>query len=126
MGKRTLAALGLVVGLGSFGAPAAATTRAISGVGSVTVVRTQDVPPSYILATVELTNGSTHDFIPAISRFFLTTTGNSRFQGTDSGSTAFIGVANSRKVLKAGETRTYTVGFAVADPVVAGTVSYEP
>jgi hypothetical protein len=126
MGKRTLAALGLIAALGSFGAPAAAATHAITGVGSVSVVRTQDVPPSYILATVELTNGTTHDFIPAISRFFLTTTQNDRFQGTDSGSTTFLGVSNSVKMLKQGEKRTYTIGFLVPNPVVAGTVSYEP
>jgi predicted RNA binding protein YcfA (HicA-like mRNA interferase family) len=35
-------------------------------------------------------------------------------------------VSNSHRTLKQGDKRIYTVGFRSADPVVAGTISYEP
>ena len=46
--------------------------------------------------------------------------------GTDSGSSVFVGVSNSHRMLKQGDMRDYTVGFRTADPVITGTISYEP
>jgi len=81
---------------------------------------------TYVLANVELTNGTAHDFTPSVSRFFLTGLQNQRYQGTDSGSSVFAGVSNSQRPLKQGDKRRYTVGFRSPDPVITGTVSYEP
>lgn len=79
-----------------------------------------------VLATVELTNGSERDFTPDVSRFFLTSGNGERYQATDSGSSAFVGVSNSHRVLKAGDKRTYVVGFRSGDAVITGTIGYEP
>jgi hypothetical protein len=38
----------------------------------------------------------------------------------------FVGVSNSHRMLKQGDMRDYTVGFRTADPVITGTISYEP
>ena len=81
---------------------------------------------TYVLAKVELTNSTPRDFTPDVRRFFLTSAQSRRYQGTDSGSSVFVGVSNSHRLLKQGETRDYTVGFPTADPVITGTVSYEP
>jgi hypothetical protein len=111
---------------------------AISGIGDVEVRTVRVVPSSdsgpglaagsvaYVIATVALTNGSAHDIVPAIDRFFLTAPRNVRYQGADSGSSALVGVSNPHTMLKHGDTRDYTVGFRTTEPVVAGTISYEP
>jgi hypothetical protein len=135
MWKRALLALALVAG--ACGAPALA-TPSIAGVGDVRVLTVRFIPTpdagaglasgglTYVLATVVLTNGTAHDFTPSVSRFFLTGPQNQRYQGTDSGASVFAGVSNSHRVLKQGDKRDYTVGFRSPDPVIAGTVSYEP
>jgi hypothetical protein len=111
---------------------------AIAGVGDVRVLAVRLVPTgetgpglaganaTYVVATVALTNGSTHDMTPAIERFIYTSARNERYAGTDSGSAAFVGVSNSHQMLKHGEKRDYTVGFRTTDAVAAGTISYEP
>jgi hypothetical protein len=136
MWKHAFSALALALAVGACSAPALA--AAIGGVGDVSVLSTRIVPVAaggpgfpanggkYVLAKVALRNGSTRDFIPAISRFFLTSDQGERFQGTDSGSSVFVGVSNSHRLLKAGDTRDYTVGFRTPDPIVNGTISYEP
>ena len=138
MGNRSIAALALALAFGALTAPVVAATRPITGVGSVDVVAATYVPsgeasPSfsaaaltYILVTAELTNTSTHPFTPSIARFFLTDHLNERFAATDTGSSVFVGVSNSRKPLQPGEKRKYTIGFRVNDPAVTGAVSYEP
>jgi hypothetical protein len=136
MFKRALLALALVVG--TCGAPALS-TPSVAGVGDVRVLTVRYIPSpdagttglasgglTYVLADVELTNGTPRDFTPSISRFFLTGTQNQRYQGTDSGSSVFAGISNSHRMLKQGDKRLYTVGFRSPDPVIAGTVSYEP
>lgn len=111
---------------------------AITGVGDVSVRAVRFVPAAsggpgaaasgstIVLADVELTNASTHRFTPEVSRFFLTTDDGERYQGTASGSSVFIGIANSRRALPPGSGAAYTVGFRTADPVAAGAISYEP
>jgi hypothetical protein len=130
-------ALVLVLMVGACMQPAFA-APAITGVGAVAVRAVRFVPaaaggpgtsPSgstIVLADVELTNASTRAFTPDVSRFFLTTDDGERYQGTASGSTAFIGVANAHRLLQPGSGAAYTVGFRTADPVAAGTISYEP
>jgi hypothetical protein len=117
---------------------ALAAAASIAGVGDVAVRAVRFVPGAaggpgtapaggtLVLATLALTNDSARAYTPAIGRFILTADDGERYQGNDSGSSAFIGVANSHAPLKAGETRTYTVGFRTADPVVTGTIGYEP
>ena len=124
MFKRALLALALVVG--ASWAPALA-TPSVTGVGDVRVLTVRFIPSpdagaglasgglTYVLANVELTNGTAHDFTPS-----------ERYQGTDSGSSALIGVSNAHRPLKQGDKRRYTVGFRSPDPVITGTVSYEP
>jgi hypothetical protein len=56
----------------------------------------------------------------------LTAAPNQRYQGLDSGSSAFAGVSNANRTLKPGDKRLYTVGFRTPDPVITGTISYEP
>jgi hypothetical protein len=124
MWKRMLVVPALALAIGLCKAPALA-TEAIAGVGDVRVLTVRFVP-AYVLATVELTNDSAHDFTPDIGRFILTAPRNERYIASDSGSSVFVGVSNAHRMLKQGATRTYTVGFRVADPVIAGTVSYEP
>ena len=111
---------------------------AIAGVGDVRVLAVRLVPSAdtspglagggvtYVIASVALTNGTAHDMTPAIERFVLTGARNDRYAGTDSGSAALVGVSNPHQMLKHGEKRDYTVGFRTTDPVVAGTISYEP
>ncbi len=137
MWKRTLLALALALAAGSCRAPALG-AASIAGTGDVRVLAVRFVPGTdagpglaagsltYVLANVELTNDTSRDFTPDVSRFFLTSAQNRRYQGTDRGSSAFVGVSNSRRRLKQGDKRSYTVGFRTADPVIAGTVSYEP
>jgi hypothetical protein len=138
MWKRTLLALVLAFAAGTNRAPAA---PSIAGIGDVNVLAVRFVPTgdsgpglapgsvTYVVARLELTNATTHDFTPDISRFFLTGASGARsdrYQGTDSGSSVFVGVSNSHRTLKQGDKRLYTVGFRSTDPVIAGTVSYEP
>ena len=141
MWKRTLLVLVLALAVGVCRAPALAASS-IAGIGDVRVLGVRFVPSTdngpglssgsltYVIARVELTNDTPHDFTPDISRFFLTaslTAGrNQRYQGIDTGATALVGVSNARRPLKQGDKRLYTVGFRTSDPVIAGTVSYEP
>lgn len=137
MWKRTLLVPALALALVACGAPALAAPP-IAGIGDVRVLTVRFVPSTetgsglastsltYVVATVELTNDTPRDFTPEISRFFLTAPRNQRYQGIDTGSTALAGVSNAHRTLKAGDKRTYTVGFRSSDPVVTGTISYEP
>ncbi len=137
MWKRSLSALALALAVGAYGAPALAASS-IAGAGEVRVLAVRFVPsadagaglaaggPTYVLAQVELTNDTARDFTPEISRFVLTSAQNQRYQGADDGSSVFVGVSNSHRMLKQGDKRLYTVGFRTPDPVVAGTISYEP
>jgi hypothetical protein len=132
---RALLALVLALAASTCEAPAASS---ITGAGDVNVLAVRFVPGAdpgpglsaggrtFVLARVELTNDTAHDFTPDLSRFFLTSTQSERYQGTDTGSSAFVGVSNSHRTLKQGDKRVYTVGFRSADPVIAGTISYEP
>ena len=137
MWKRALfvLALALAVGVCRMPAPAA---PAVGGTADVRVLDVRFVPtseagaglasgsPTYVLAKVELTNDTEHDFTPNAGRFFLTGAQNQRYSGTDTGASAFVGVSNSHRMLKQGDKRRYTVGFRSADPVITGTISYEP
>jgi hypothetical protein len=130
-------ALALALAVGACRAPALA-APSITGIGDVRVVTIRFIPstdagsglaaggPTYVLARVELTNGTARDFTPGVDRFFLTGAQSRRYQGIDSGSSVFVGVSNSHRMLKAGDVRGYTVGFRTADPVITGTISYEP
>jgi hypothetical protein len=129
--------LALALAIGACKATALA-DPSIAGIGDVRVLAVRLIPtndggpglsPSgvtYVLATVALTNGTAHDMTPAVERFFLTASSNARYAGIDSGSSVFAGVSNPHRMLKHGEKRDYTVGFRTTDPVLAGTVSYEP
>jgi hypothetical protein len=137
MWKRTFLVPALALAVGACGTPALAAPP-IAGMGDVRVLTSRLIPNTdagpglasgtltYVVAQVELNNDTAHDFTPDISRFFLTAAHNQRYQGIDSGSSAFVGVSNLRRVLKQGDKRLYTVGFRTNDPVVAGTISYEP
>jgi hypothetical protein len=135
MANRTRAlTLALIAGactVPALGAPS------VTGVGAVTVRAVHFVPvapggpglaggATVVVTTLALTNASARRFIPDVSRFFLTAGDGERYQGTASGSSVFAGVSNPRGALEPGASRDYTVGFRSADPVVAGTVSYEP
>ena len=135
MSNGVLLARALTLGLCCGTASAASV---IIGVGDVQVRAVRVVPSSdtapgfaagsstFAIATVSLTNGTPHAMVPTIARFFLTTPRNVRYRGTDSGSSALVGVSNPHIMLKPGDARDYTVGFRTTDPVVAGTISYEP
>ena len=127
MWKRTFLVLALALAVGACRATALA-APALTGTGDVRVLLVRLTPGSqtYVVATVELINDTSRDFTPDVSRFFLTDAGNERYQGTDSGSSALIGLANAHRTLKQGDKRDYTVGFRISDPVITGTVSYEP
>jgi hypothetical protein len=137
MWRRTFSALALALFVGRCALPATA-APAFAGVGAVGVRAAHVVPATaggpglatdgtvYVLAVLALTNESTRDFTPDVTRFYLTDGHGERFQGTDSGSSAFVGVANPHTVLKAGDTRAYTVGFRAPDAIASGTISYEP
>jgi hypothetical protein len=129
MWKRTFLVLALALAVGACRATAlAAPAPALTGTGDVRVLIVRLTPgiQTYVVATVELTNDTPRDFTPDVSRFFLTTANNERYQGTDSGSSALIGVSNVHRTLKQGDKRAYTVGFRTPDPVIMGTISYEP
>ncbi len=137
MGNRIGAVLALTLAI-AICTDAAAAGPAIAGSGDVRVLSVRLVPSNdtgpglaasgvtYVVATVALTNGTARDLTPAIDRFFLTTAGNQRYAGMDSGSSAFVGVSNLHRTLKHGDQRNYIVGFRTTDPVVTGTISYEP
>jgi len=132
-----ISAFALALALGACKDAAFASTP-ISGTGDVRVVAVRLIPGTdtgpglaagsvtYVVATLALTNGSVHDITPAIERFVLTASRNERYAGTDSGSAVFVGVSNPHTMLEHGDTRNYTVGFRATEPVVAGTISYEP
>jgi len=136
MWKRTLTVLALALAVGACRAPAPAAS--IAGTGEVRVIAVHFVPATdtgpglaagsqtYVVAQVELTNDSPRDFIPDVSRFFLTGVHGERFQGIDTGSSALVGTSNAHRMLKHGDKRRYTVGFRTTDPVIGGTISYEP
>jgi len=127
MWKRTLLVLALALAVGVCRTSALA-APALTGAGDVRVLIVRLMPgiQTYAVATVELTNEGSRDFTPDVSRFFLTASNNERYQGTDSGSSALIGVSNAHRMLKRGDKRDYTVGFRIPDPVITGTISYEP
>jgi len=137
MWKRSLSVLALALAAGVCRAPALAAPP-IAGAGEVRVLTVRFVPSAdgggglaaggltYVLAKVELTNDTPRDFTPEINRFFLTSAQNQRYQGAEDGSSVFVGVSNSHRMLKQGDKRLYTVGFRTPDPVAAGTISYEP
>jgi hypothetical protein len=137
MWKRTFLALALALAVGACAVPALA-AASIAGSGDVRVVAVRFVPSAdagaglaaggltYVVAKVELTNSAQRDFTPEASRFFLTAAQNQRYQGIDSGAGVFVGVSNSHRPLKQGDKRLYTVGFRTPDPVITGTISYEP
>jgi hypothetical protein len=137
MWKRTFLTLVLALAVGACEAPALG-APSIAGIGDVRVVTVRTIPSTdggaglaaggltYVLAKVELTNDTPRDFTPDVGRFFLTDAQSRRYGGTDSGSSVFVGVSNSRRLLKMGDARGYTVGFRTADPVIMGTISYEP
>lgn len=140
MWKRTVFVPALAFAVGACGAcgAVAAAAQPVAGTGDVRVIAVRFVPGgssgvglaaagvTYVVATVALSNETAHDFTPDVSRFVLTSATNVRYTGSDSGSPAVAGLANAHKPLKAGETRRYTVAFRTADPVLAGTISYEP
>ena len=127
----------LALAVGACKAPALG-APSIVGIGDVRVATIRFIPSTdagsglaaggltYVLAKVELTNDTPRDFTPDVGRFFLTAAAGRRYQGTDSGSSVFVGVSNSHRMLKQGDMRDYTVGFRTADPVITGTISYEP
>ena len=137
MWKRTLLVLALALAVGVCRTPVLAASS-IAGTADVRVIDVRFVPTTdagpglapasltYVVAQVELLNDTAHDFTPQINRFILTATHNQRYQGIDSGSSALIGTSNAHRMLKQGDKRLYTVGFRAADPVIAGTISYEP
>jgi hypothetical protein len=127
MWKRTFLVLALALAVGACRATALA-APAVAGIGDVRVLIVRLTPgiQTYVVATVELTNDTSRDFTPDVSRFFLTATSNERYQGTGSGSSALIGVSNAHRMLKQGDKRDYTVGFRIPDAVITGTISYEP
>ncbi len=137
MGNRIGAVLALALAIGAC-KDAAVAAPAIAGSGDVRVLSVRLVPSNdtgpglaasgvtYVVATVALTNTSAHDMTPAIDRFFLTAARNERYAGMDSGSSVFVGVSNLHRTLKHGDQRDYIVGFRTTDPVVTGTISYEP
>jgi hypothetical protein len=137
MWKRTFLALVLALAVGACKAPALGAAP-IVGIGDVRVSTIRFVPSTdagpglaaggltYVLAKVELTNDTPRDFTPDVRRFFLTGAQSRRYQGIDSGASVFVGVSNSHRMLKRGDTRDYTVGFRTPDPVITGTISYEP
>ncbi|HEX3467824.1 MAG TPA: hypothetical protein VHT05_07095 [Candidatus Elarobacter sp.] len=108
------------------------------GLGSVRVIDAHLVPSGdaaagasdgqleYVIARVELTNDTRSDFTPEISDFYLLDRNQNRYQGKDSGASAFTGISNSAEILKVGEKREYTVGFRTTDPNITGTIIYEP
>jgi hypothetical protein len=137
MWKRAVLMLVLALAVGVCKAPALG-APSIVGIGDVRVATVRFIPSidggpglaggalTYVLAKVELTNDTPRDFTPDVRRFFLTSAQSRRYQGIDSGSSVFVGVSNSHRILKQGEMRDYTVGFPTPDPVIAGTISYEP
>jgi hypothetical protein len=137
MWKRTLLVVALALAVGACRAPVLAAST-IAGIGDVRVVGVRFVPttdagpglPSgsltYVVAQVELVNDTAHDFTPQINRFILTAADHQRYQGIDSGSSVLVGTSNAHRMLKQGDKRLYTVAFRAGDPVIAGTISYEP
>lgn len=79
----------------------------------------------YVIARVEFTNDLGVDATPQIDHFYLIDRNGNRYQGKDSGSSAFTGISNSQEPLKKDEKRTYTLGFRTSDPNVSGTIIYE-
>jgi hypothetical protein len=108
-----------------------------AGIGDVRVIDARIVPTSdssaqtsggtlsYLIAHVELTNGSRSDFTPQVDHFYYIDRDGNRFQAKDSGSSVFIGVSNSQLVLKQNDKRIYTIGFRTTDPSTSGTISYD-
>jgi hypothetical protein len=136
MWKRALLMLALALAVSTCRATALA-AAAVTGTGEVRVVSVRLVPTTdsgpglsssltYVVAQVELANNSPHDFTPEVSRFVLTSASHRRYQGFEGGASALVGVSNAHRILKSGDKRVYTVGFRASDPVVSGTISYEP
>ena len=109
----------------------------VRGTGDVRVLNAQLVPSgdssaatsggtiTYVVARVEFTNDTGLDIVPAVDHFYLIDQNGNRYQGKDSGSSAFTGVSNSVAVLKNGDKREYTIGFRTPNANTTGTVFYE-
>jgi hypothetical protein len=118
--------------------PAPVTSQPFRGLGDVQVLDARIVPTAdasaqtgggtldYVVARVEFTNDLGHPVIPQVGRFFLIDRSGNRYQATDRGSSALLGIANSHQPLLANEKRDYTLGFRTADPTIAGTIEYDP
>ncbi|HTW84374.1 MAG TPA: hypothetical protein VMD91_09930 [Candidatus Sulfotelmatobacter sp.] len=108
------------------------------GLGDVRVIETHVVPSTdasaqtgggtldYVVARVELTNDLGHDLTPQIAHFFLIDRAGNRYQATDTGSSALLGISNSRQRLLVNEKREYVLGFRTTDPSLSGTIEYDP
>jgi hypothetical protein len=113
-------------------------SQLFGGTGDVRVIDARVVPTAdasaqtgggtldYVVARVELTNDLGRDVIPDVGRFFLIDRSGNRYQATDTGSAALLGVTNSHQPLLEHEKRIYVLGFRTSDPNVAGTIEYEP
>ena len=71
------------------------------------------------------TNNSNQPFVPLINHFVLEDAQKIRHTGTDTGSTALVGISNYSGALKPGESHDYTIGFPVS-PNTSGIVFYDP
>jgi hypothetical protein len=80
---------------------------------------------TYYIVTFAYTNASNQYFYPTPTKFTVEATDNTRFFGTDSGSSVLIGISNDYSELKPGETRTFTLGFHVSGDTV-GLFYYDP
>ena len=92
MAKRVLVVIALALAVGTCKAtargagrsPGSATCAFSAFVSCRAPTPDPGSPPAgvtYVMATVALTNGTTHDMTPAIERFFLTARRNQRYRG---------------------------------------------
>jgi hypothetical protein len=79
---------------------------------------------SYAIFKIHFTNNLSEQLFPIISHFVLVTPDGARYNATDSGSTALIGISNDVSPMLKGTSRDFTIGFRIGlQPV--GQIVYE-
>ena len=79
---------------------------------------------AYLVFKLHFVNNLSSQLFPIVTHFIFTTADGTRYNGSDSGSSALIGISNNYSQMKRGEERDFTIGFKVPYQQ-AGIITYE-
>ena len=79
---------------------------------------------AYLVFKLHFVNDLSSQLFPIVTHFIFTTADGTRYNGSDSGSSALIGISNNYSQMKRGEERDFVIGFKVPYQQ-AGIITYE-